>query len=111
MNVMKAMVAVVKFALTLKEVLNVHVRMAIYYIMIVVVQVSISNYIVTISSKPDINECDEGNGGCSDYCDNTQGSFECSCDDGYELESDRRNCVGTVCILKYMYLLCNHRYQ
>ena len=42
----------------------------------------------------DINECAESNGGCSHNCNNTEGSFECSCRDGYILDSDRKNCLG-----------------
>ena len=44
---------------------------------------------------PDINECDESNGGCSHNCNNTEGSFECSCRDGYILDSEGKTCSGT----------------
>ena len=43
----------------------------------------------------DINECEEDNDGCSQICNNTQGSFECSCRDGYTLDGDGKNCSGT----------------
>ena len=43
----------------------------------------------------DINECAESNGGCSHNCNNTEGSFECSCRDGYILDGDGKNCSGT----------------
>ncbi|ELU09516.1 hypothetical protein CAPTEDRAFT_115684, partial [Capitella teleta] len=33
----------------------------------------------------DADECSSGNGGCSQNCTNTVGSYECSCGDGYEL--------------------------
>ena len=39
----------------------------------------------------DIDECAE-NGTCDQNCTNTDGSFNCSCDSGYEL--DGRNCNG-----------------
>ena len=42
----------------------------------------------------DIDECRVGNGGCQHYCNNTEGSFNCYCDDGY-----RRN--ESLCIGKY----------
>ena len=32
----------------------------------------------------DVNECESGTSGCSQLCSNTVGSFECSCNDGYE---------------------------
>ena len=41
----------------------------------------------------DINECDILNGGCSDYCNNTNGSYYCSCPVGYELV-DQELCNG-----------------
>ena len=43
----------------------------------------------------DINECNESNGGCSHNCNNTEGSFECFCRDGYILDDDGKNCSGT----------------
>jgi len=42
----------------------------------------------------DINECQTDNGGCTQTCDNTDGSYQCSCWDGYELTSDYHTCVG-----------------
>ena len=41
----------------------------------------------------DIDECASGNGNCSQICDNTEGSFQCSCGVGYEQESTF-NCKG-----------------
>ncbi|XP_078575770.1 uncharacterized protein LOC144861669 [Branchiostoma floridae x Branchiostoma japonicum] len=41
---------------------------------------------------PDIDECATGNGGCSQNCSNTVGSFTCSCHDGYALNSDGTSC-------------------
>ena len=37
----------------------------------------------------DVNEC-EGSP-CDQLCNNTEGSFECSCGDGYEI-TDERSC-------------------
>ena len=42
----------------------------------------------------DINECQNYNGGCPQTCDNTDGSYQCSCWDGYKLTSDGYNCTG-----------------
>ena len=51
----------------------------------------------------DINECLEGNGGCSckynsedcvSTCINTSGYYNCSCSQGYELDSDNLTCIG-----------------
>ena len=41
-----------------------------------------------------MNECLDNNGGCDHNCTNTIGSFECSCQPGYDLDSDGLACVG-----------------
>ena len=41
----------------------------------------------------DIIECDVLIGGCSHYCNNTDGSYYCSCPVGYEL-TDQQLCKG-----------------
>jgi hypothetical protein len=35
-----------------------------------------------------------GNGGCGQFCSNTDGSFECSCDSGYNKAADNLGCNG-----------------
>ncbi|KAM5281536.1 vitamin K-dependent protein S [Ctenodactylus gundi] len=43
----------------------------------------------------DINECKDPlsmNGGCSQICDNTLGSFQCSCRSGFELLPNEKDC-------------------
>ena len=47
-----------------------------------------------LSVISDINECVENNGGCSDECINTRGSFECKCPNGYTLDLDMKTCIG-----------------
>ena len=46
----------------------------------------------------DINECNTTNSeyehNCTHICNNTEGSYECLCMDGYELDVDGRNCTG-----------------
>ena len=46
------------------------------------------------SCSIDINECETANGGCEQICSNTIGSFACSCDVGYRLDSNGLNCSG-----------------
>jgi hypothetical protein len=42
----------------------------------------------------DNNECLNNTGGCSQYCRNLGGSYECYCQDGLVLSSDNTTCLG-----------------
>ena len=44
----------------------------------------------------DIDECEEGADECDHNCTNTDGSYYCTCMDGYELESDNHTCKGEI---------------
>ena len=44
------------------------------------------------TSCTDINECLTSNGGCGQNCNNTAGSFTCSCGGGYMLAADGHSC-------------------
>ena len=46
---------------------------------------------VCVSSNLDVNECT--NGGCDHVCTNSVGSFQCSCNSGYNLAADGTTCV------------------
>ena len=46
----------------------------------------------------DVNECALNNGGCDQVCDNSVGSFQCSCNRGYRLNLDRMTCSGRITI-------------
>ena len=43
---------------------------------------------------PDVNECSQENGSCSQICYNKPGSFQCGCYSGYALSLDGRTCHG-----------------
>ena len=43
-------------------------------------------------TSTDIDECASNDGGCDQVCTNTEGSFVCACDPGYQ-----RNMNGTMC--------------
>ncbi|XP_077974871.1 uncharacterized protein LOC120330220 [Styela clava] len=46
----------------------------------------------------DVNECLVDNGGCTDQCKNTEGSFQCGCStDGFFLAPDGFNCTDRSC--------------
>ena len=42
----------------------------------------------------DTDECLEENGGCEHICNNTEDSFVCSCNQGYEIDEDALSCKG-----------------
>ena len=42
----------------------------------------------------DINECLVNNGDCDHNCVNTAGSYYCTCNTGYRLSNDSRECLG-----------------
>ena len=50
----------------------------------------------------DINECN-GDHECDQVCNNTFGSYLCSCDDGYLLQSDGRTCEGKLYCINCMH--------
>ena len=49
---------------------------------------------ITLSIGVDIDECTPNNGGCSEQavCSNTEGSYTCSCEDGFA--GDGFTCTG-----------------
>lgn len=51
---------------------------------------------------PDIDECLDKNGGCTTYCNNTDGGYHCLCDPGYRLSWDDKTCES---ILDYFFWL------
>ena len=44
----------------------------------------------------DNNECLSNNGGCEYSCHNTIGSYYCSCNTGYVINSDNHHCDGKI---------------
>ena len=53
----------------------------------------------------DVNECN-GDHECDHNCTNIEGTFECLCDPGYELQPDNRTCEGFM-MINYCCILCN----
>lgn len=49
----------------------------------------------------DIDECLLSIDECTDNCTNTEGGYECSCSDGYMLDTDKTTCIGN----HYVYTL------
>ena len=42
----------------------------------------------------DVNECLNNNGGCHHNCHDSDTSYTCSCNNGYQLNSDGHTCEG-----------------
>lgn len=42
----------------------------------------------------DIDECSDNNGGCSEYCSNADGSYQCNCKTGLHVAVDGKTCIG-----------------
>ena len=42
----------------------------------------------------DIDECTTANGGCNHACHNTNGSYYCTCREGFFLAEDQKGCEG-----------------
>ena len=49
----------------------------------------------------DVDECSEGTNECTQNCNNTIGSYVCSCNDGFIIDVDRRTCDGEHFIDKF----------
>ena len=45
----------------------------------------------------DIDECENDNGGCEDFCHNQPGSYKCACSEGFVLAYDNKKCTGIAC--------------
>ena len=56
----------------------------------------IKNHIIA-----DVDECSEETDECTQNCDNTIGSYVCSCNDGFIIDVDRRTCDGEHFIDKF----------
>ena len=61
------------------------------------VQINLHGYMSVIyafvSVPSDDNECDNSSP-CEQNCNNTIGSYSCSCDEGYSLATDLHGCLG-----------------
>ena len=52
--------------------------------------------ITILSFCLDIDECLSPDNGCEQICNNTVGSYVCSCMNGFTLNADGRTCDGIV---------------
>lgn len=47
-----------------------------------------------VLSRVDIDECARNISDCNQTCSNTPGSYDCSCDSGFNLADDELDCIG-----------------
>ena len=59
--------------------------------------------IIRVLFHLDIDECTRGTSGCDHNCTNTDGSYYCTCMDGYELKSDNHTCIGDDYVYVYVH--------
>ena len=102
MNVLEALIGVIsmQLATTRKGVTPAHATLD-TKAMAFLAQVSqtICKQIISMTfsclyTYPDINECLINNGGCNQNCHDSDGSYTCSCNDGYQLNNDGHTCEG-----------------
>ena len=72
------------------------------------VQDACLRFISVVYMREDLDECVEGQHQCQQRCINTFGSFQCSCDDGYQPARDQTSCTGVcvcVCVVVLFYYI------
>ena len=75
------------------------------------------SYSILLLQFTDINECSANNGNCSQLCNNTVGSYYCSCIPGYQLNITNKICSGElmyccICInIKVIWIAYNSLYM
>ena len=48
----------------------------------------------------DIDECEYDHvHACEHFCNNTEGSYECSCEEGFDLGDNNHTCIGKQCAI------------
>ena len=73
-------------------------------------ELHINSYRIEVLFFVDIDECATGSHQCNQNCGNTNGSYLCYCNSGYELHN-ATTCVGRCnTMYMYIYLLCIHTY-
>jgi len=58
----------------------------------------------SVNRCSDQNECKDDNGGCEHTCENTFGSYKCSCEQGYRLAADSQSCIEETSVASF----CSH---
>lgn len=105
MNVLEVLIFVMKmqFATILKEVIlafaTVDTLAMDFFVLVSSIyqpyQIQLTQLNIHCSHNyPDVDECLSDNGGCDHNCTDSDGSYTCSCNNGYQLNSDGHKCDG-----------------
>ena len=94
MSAVPAMEVVLKYAQTPLEATRVPARLVIPAAVYAQVGIDSRLHQIFMHISKDTNECIAINGGCSQWCTNTNGSFVCSCETGYSLDTNNLTCGG-----------------
>ena len=66
---------------------------------------SILSLLILFFNFLEIDECQRLLDNCQQKCINTEGSFNCSCNDGFILQDDKRTCKGKFSKLMHVLIL------
>ena len=58
-------------------------------------------HFVCLHLSSDINECTKDIHNCTSGCNNTEGSYYCTCPGGYQLGDDSYTCFGELIIISF----------
>ena len=61
------------------------------------------------NNRLDVNECDTSNGGCQHQCVNTNGSYVCYCNKGFNLDWNGKSCSGKFSIPQSLVLTISYQ--
>ena len=67
-----------------------------------VISYLIRSYFLYFLAPSDVDECALGLHNCDHICNNTQGGFSCSCQDGFLLYLDEASCTGNIEVLSFL---------
>ena len=70
-----------------------------------------NQYVSSLCSVSDIDECALGISTCAHICMDTDGSYTCGCRPGYALASDGNTCNGTISLSSVGTVVCRASFK
>ena len=105
MSVQVVIMAAIKCVLTPLDptsvlVLTVHINFPVMEKLAMVCLKCINEFfLILLIFSIDVDECSEGSHNCDQFCNNTDGSFTCSCEPGFKLSTDHKSCISMYYII------------